>query len=48
VWGRAPSQACPERSRRVQAERSSAAFQPPKAKAPQPVPAVGLESQYKH
>ncbi len=24
VWGRAPSQACPERSRRVQAERSSA------------------------
>ena len=25
VWGRAPSQPCPERSRRVQAERSSAA-----------------------
>jgi oxygen-independent coproporphyrinogen-3 oxidase len=25
VWGRAPSRACPERSRRVQAERSSAA-----------------------
>src|SRR5229473_4682104 len=24
VWGRAPSRACPERSRRVQAERSSA------------------------
>src|ERR1700687_2309034 len=25
MWGRAPSRACPERSRRVQAERSSAA-----------------------
>ena len=26
LWGRAPSQACPERSRRVQAEQSSADF----------------------
>jgi len=31
VEGRAPSQACPERSRRVQAERSSTAATPPKS-----------------
>ena len=29
VWGRAPSRACPERSRRVQAERSSAVARAP-------------------
>jgi DNA-3-methyladenine glycosylase len=28
VWGRAPSQACPERSRRVQAERTGAPVKP--------------------